>query len=309
MTVAEGDPLIGPASPEAAAEALWLVFQHVAAEDRLQQVDALLNGARTGKVSLAGLLEARRGGRLVGAIFSQVQAGKTALVWPPRLVSGEPTGTGGRLMAASTKWLARQQVRVANALLESVSQQDDALLRGGGYKRLAELLYLVSREDEFARSQPSGLLQFEAYSGANHQRLARAVEATYEQTLDCPALEGVRDIEDVLAGYRAAGVFAGGRWLIVRHQGRDVGCLLLADHPEHENWELVYMGLVPSARGNGWGIQIARHAQWLTRQAGRPRLVLAVDAANAPAIRVYTAVGFQPCERRTVYVKTFESSR
>ncbi len=131
------------------------------------------------------------------------------------------------------------------------------------------------------------------------------MEATYQQTRDCPQLNGVRDVEDVLAGYRAAGVFDAGRWLIVRHAGTDVGCLLLTDFPEHDNWELTYMGVAPSARGNGWGIEMVRYAQWRARLAGRSRLVLAVDAANDPAIRMYVAAGFQAWERRTVCVKVF----
>ena len=265
----------------------------------------MLADALSGKVSLAGLLEARREGQLVGATFSQVQVGRTAVVWPPRLKPGEPTTTAIELMAATDRWLTGQPVRLAHALLESAIDEDDALLRGGGYDPVAELLYLTSREEAFPRSPPSGPLEFEPYRSANHDRLARAVEATYHETLDCPTLDGIRDVEDVLAGYRATGEFAADRWLIVRHQARDVGCLLLADHPEHDNVELVYMGLEVRARGHGWGIHVARHAQWLTRQAGRPRLALAVDAANSPAVAAYRAVGFELFERRKAYLKVF----
>jgi len=300
--------LIGPASPPQASEALSLVFRRLSGEDRIQRVEALLADALSGRVSLAGLLEARRQGRLVGAMFSQVQVGNTAVVWPPRLLPGEPMATARELIAAMDRWLAGQPVRVAHALLESVIDEDDALLRGGGYEPLAELLYLASQEGAFPRCPPSGPLQFEPYRSTNHDRLARSVEATYHQTLDCPTLNGIRDVEDVLAGYRAVGAFAADRWLIVRHRARDVGCLLLAEHPEQDNVELVYMGLQASARGNGWGTHMARHAQWLTRKAGRPRLVLAVDAANAPAIAVYRAVGFELLERRKAYLKVFGGS-
>ena len=37
------------------------------------------------------------------------------------------------------------------------------------------------------------------------------------------------------------------------NDGRDVGVLLLADHPRARHWELMYMGLVPEARGTGLG--------------------------------------------------------
>jgi ribosomal protein S18 acetylase RimI-like enzyme len=183
------------------------------------------------------------------------------------------------------------------------------VLRTAGFEPLAELLYLVSGRDDFPRARPTSDLEFEPYSAAGHDRLARVVEATYEGTLDCPQLDGVRQIDDILAGYRSTGVFAPSRWLLVRNGARDVGCLLLADHPNEENWELVYMGLVPSARGNGWGKDVTRHAQWLTGQAGRARLVLAVDAANKPAIRTYLELGFRRWDRRRVLWRTFEPSK
>ncbi len=123
----------------------------------------------------------------------------------------------------------------------------------GGFRRLAELFYLVSQESEFPTSPPLSPLEFEPYSPSNHGRLARIVEATYGQTRDCPGLNGVRDVEDVLAGYRASGVFDAGRWLLVRHGGADVGCLLLSDFPEHDNWELCYMGVAPRRAGTVGG--------------------------------------------------------
>ena len=64
------------------------------------------------------------------------------------------------------------------------------------------------------------------------------------------------------------------------------------------------MGLIPEARGQEHGIDIVRYAQWLAAEAGAERLVLAVDAANAPAIRVYSAAGFQTWDRRSVFLRT-----
>ncbi len=89
----------------------------------------------------------------------------------------------------------------------------------------------------------------------------------------------------------------------MRHSQRDIGCLLLADHPESNQWELVYMGLVPEARGRGWGAKIARHAQWEAQRAGRERLVLAVDAANRPAVAMYQQAGLFAWDRRVVLLR------
>jgi RimJ/RimL family protein N-acetyltransferase len=307
MSHAEPGFSIGPAAAEQSAEALALVFCQLPPEFSQGQVEALLADAQRDPQSLDGLLIARRGQRLVGAIFSQIQPGYAALLWPPRIVPAEPAETLGRLLAASDERLVRRQVRIVQCLVPDDSHADDALLTQDNYRHLATLLYLASMEKEYPTSAPQGSLVFEPSNASNDERLRRVVETTYQQTLDCPALNGIRTVEEVLTGYRSAGEFDPRLWFLVTHDGEDVGCLLLSDYPEQENWELIYMGLVPSARGHGWGKQIARQAQWLARQAGRPRLVLAVDAANVPALRMYAAAGFRAWQRRRVFLKTFSS--
>ncbi len=302
MDTSHSGPQIGEIRPQDQDAALELVFDHLAPADRRRQIDEALAAQRSG-AALCGLIGAWRGGRLVGAAFSQVQAGKMAILWPPRYAPGEPESTAASLLAASWEFLASRQVALALVLLETASEAEETLLRQGGFDRLADLLYLVSLKVELPRVAPVRQLDFEPYRETDHDRLVRIVEATYEATFDCPRLDGVRSTEDVLAGYRATGQFDPARWLIVRHAQSDVGCVLLADHPQYDHMELLYMGLMRAARGHGWGMQLARHAQWLAGRAGRARLVLAVDSANTPALRTYTAVGFQAWQQRRLYVR------
>ena len=63
------------------------------------------------------------------------------------------------------------------------------------------------------------------------------------------------------------------------------------------------MGLVPEVRGRGWGRQITRYAQWLGRGARIERILVAVDAANEPAVAAYRSTGFELWERRSVYLR------
>ena len=130
------------------------------------------------------------------------------------------------------------------------------------------------------------------------------MERTYTDTLDCPQLNGVRDIEDVLAGYRACGTFAAARWLIVSRGEMGIGCLLLTDHEAEDQWEIVYAGLVPAARGKHYGLTMSRYAQWLAQRGGA-RLVLAVDASNAPAVKMYESAGFVIWDRRRALLQIF----
>lgn len=299
---------IGPLAPEDRARGLQLLFGHLEPERRAHEQRLLLASIARGHVPPDRLLEARREGRLVGVVCSQIQPGRAAVVWLPRLADDEPATTAAELLTATCKRLAEHGVCVAQVLVERAGEADVTLLGQAGFEHLTDLLYLVCLEGELPDSPPETPFTFEPYCPANHQRLTQVIEATYQQTLDCPRLNGVRRIEDVLAGYRATGEFDPGRWLIVRCADRDVGCLLLTDHPKQGNWELIYMGIAADHRGQGWGMEITRYAQWLTRRAGQRRLVLAVDAENEPAIRIYARAGFRAWDRRSVYLRAFDAA-
>jgi len=299
---------IRPATTACQADALALVFADLAPPVRQDQVNMSLEAIAAEPNGGGGLLAAERDGCMVGALFAQLQPGRAAIVWPPRLLAGESSEAAVRLLEAACDWLHDRDVRFAQAILPIETFDDAVVLHAAGFRHIAHLLYLVATRDTFPTAPPAADLAYEPYDPSRPERFVGVLEATYEQSFDCPALEGMRTIDETLAGYRATGVFDPHRWLIVRHQGLDIGCLVLTDHPAHENWELVYMGVVPSARGRRWGVRIARHAQWLAQQAGRQRLVLAVDAANLPAIKTYSMAGFEVWERRSIYGKPLGTS-
>ncbi len=213
-----------------------------------------------------------RAEKLTGAIVVQTQPGRTAVVWPPRLLPEEPQETSGQLLHAGTAHLPQLGIRMVQAVLPTDVGADADSLVAAGFGHVSDLLYLVCLNDQFPASPPCSELQFQPCSDAHDVQFAELVEATYENTLDCPAVNGVRRTDDVLLGYQATGNFDPQRWFIVRHQGEAIGCLILTDYPEHATWELIYMGLLLAARGRGRGVGIARHAQWLCGQAGASAL-------------------------------------
>src|SRR5690606_2604680 len=126
------------------------------------------------------------------------------------------------------------------------------------------------------------------YSPDTHADFAATVQASYEQSLDCPALNGLRDIEDVLAGHRATGDFDPNLWTLLLEHDRPIGVSLLARLPYADSCELVYFGLVPAARGRGLGHLAMQHTLATLARTDLSRLTLAVDANNLPAYRLYT---------------------
>ena len=211
-------------------------------------------------------------------------------------------------MDAALQALAVTDIQVIQSLLPTDAGEDADLLRLAGFRHFSDLLYLVCLDRDFptepltSGSLASGV-EFLAIGGEYEQRIGKLVEATYVETRDCPAVNGLRCIQDVLLGYRATGNPDSQGWLVIRHRGEDVGCLITADHPQHNTRELIYMGLVAAARRHGLGAMVVRHASWQATQAGRQRLVLAVDAANEPALRMYAAAGFQAWDRKSVFIR------
>ncbi|MHB8953962.1 MAG: GNAT family N-acetyltransferase [Pirellulaceae bacterium] len=264
----------------------------------------LLASQDHGQLDMQGLFLARRGQTLVGAAWGQITAGRSAFCWPAHLVPGEPEETAFQLQAAVDDYLDREHVVVIQAVLSVRAVTDAMRLVRAGYYHLADLNYLVCHLDDFPHERPATDLDFEPFSPGDPIRLRKLVARTYLESLDCAGLDHSRPLADVLEGYRETGRYRPEWWLAVRHDGHDVGCVLMADHPEHDQCELMYLGIVPEMRGRGWGIEATRHVQWLMRRVPRERMILAVDDTNWPAQGVYSSTGFDIWDRRCVYVRS-----
>jgi len=285
-------------------EALALVLCDLAPSQRRDLGKLLLSVDDPADLANEALFVARRGTELRGAAWGQRQAGNYAVFWLPQVVPGEDAKTEQRLAERVVEALDTTGIDLAQSLLTAPNASTINLLRHVGFRHLADLMYLTCEAARFPTTAPETReIEFEDYATTQRGRLIRIVEQTYEGTLDCTALNGIRDLDDVINGYQNTGVFAAANWQFVRCGGQDVGVLLLADHPQARHWELVYMGLVPEVRGRGWGRQIARYAQWLGRRAAIERILVAVDAANVPAATAYAATGFEMWDRRAVYLR------
>jgi ribosomal protein S18 acetylase RimI-like enzyme len=277
----------------------WL-FAELPPQERAVRIAKLRAQYTNGPIE--GLWAAYRGGRMVGAMRAQVQPGRTALVTLGDMAPHEPPESAEALLSRAVEGLRSQGVQVVQAVLETEGAAAQRLL-GGGFRHVTNVLYLVSLRTAFPESPPAEHLEFVPYATQEHRRFADLVERTYLGTLDCVAMDAVRSVDDVLEGYRRAGTFDPARWLVAHSAGRDVGCLILGEDLGMDGWELVYLGVVPEARRRGHALAMTRHAQWLARGAGRSRMVLAVDAANRPAIAVYAAAGFAAWDQRILYLR------
>ena len=77
--------------------------------------------------------------------------------------------------------------------------------------------------------------------------------------------------------------------------------LLVNLHPERDLLEIVYLGVVPEARGQGLGQAIVQFAVSGARSERRP-IVLAVDSRNHVAQRIYSRWGFVELTVQSVHI-------
>ena len=297
-------------SPEGNAAVLALAAQAWPPSERSGQLTALAELVQSGQSESLVLLGAYRGDRLCGAVLAQVLVGRAAVVWPPQLASEARAAIAQQLLDELRLELSVQDVCLGQAVLDDVKSKGAAALLSAGYVHAGDLAYLAADEASFPSAAPALAFGLVAAATIEPERLTRVVDATYRGSLDCPQVDGLRPTADVLAGYRAVGQHRPEWWLVAceqaaRGENRDVGCLLLVDHPAQDQIEIVYLGIVPECRGRRWGLALARQAQWLARAAGRSRVVLAVDAANHPALQAYEAAGFVAWDRRSILVADF----
>ena len=132
----------------------------------------------------------------------------------------------------------------------------------------------------------------------NADRFAAVIEATYIGSQDCTVLEGLRTGREALASHRLSGQFCSDLWILYKDANVDVAVVLLNRHPDQSAVELVYFGVIPSARGRGYGRTALIQALNTAAAQGSQLAFLAVDAKNACAIDIYAQVGFTHLSRR-----------
>jgi mycothiol synthase len=241
---------------------------------------------------------------LRGAILCLPVPGRSALVWPPGVHGEQAVAIEDALMRHATAWLRQCGVKLVQTLLAPEETFLAAPLERNGFTAVTRLWYM--RHD---LNLPLDCLNTPArldYQSFDESALfPQTLSRTYEGTRDCPEVNGVRSIEEVLAGHRAQGAYDPGRWWLAREAGRPIGVLMLTEMPESGDWEVAYMGVVPEARRHGYGREMLLHALCEARAAEVPAVTLSVDARNQPAWNLYRAVGFEPYDQRVVYLAIY----
>lgn len=249
------------------------------------------------------------GGQYVAAVLLVPGAGRTMMVYtsPQRGVGG--SATVARLLDHACKAVAGGGI--AQALLEPGESSSRIGFERAGFIFVGDLLYMRRAWSEPAPERgvtwPAGIA-VDPWRDGLEPDLAAALERSYEGTLDCPELCGMRETADVIESHRATGRFDPALWWLVREHGEPMGAMLLNPNPAQDHTELVYLGLAPGVRGRGLaGALLGLGLRALPGRAPRTALC-AVDSRNTPARRLYERAGFREFARRSAFVRTLASA-
>ena len=266
-----------------------------------------LDEAKQGGIDLSGLWIASKKSNIVGTLLTHALAGRAVAIWPPEVVPIWRRRTVAvALLRSALKDVQQKGFLVAQALVDRTSPRSArGDLSQGGLPRVTQLIYMA-RPTALPLPLPASVPRFDWRSyGPDTESLFRHVlNRTYEGSFDMPELEGVRSLDDVIAAHRAGGRFDPSRWKIATlpDDPESAAVLLMTDQPDRGLWEIAYLGLTPPARGRGLGEVVLAYALEMARPHS-PRLVLAVDARNKPAFRLYRKAGFLPFDRRSVHLR------
>jgi len=295
--------------PASDQEALAIAARAWPATERLAYGQAIENLIANGLADHVVLIAARGQNRILAAQLSQMLAGKAAIAWPPQFEAEAEAADRESIAAALAQQLSfaltQGGMHIAQSLLAQGEAESGKWLEIGGFSHAADLLYLAADTSRGPAEPPRLPVELEPFTLDATRRLIDVIQRTYVGTLDCPQLDGLRETADVIDGYKSVGEFRPELWFFVRYGAKDVGCLLMNLHPDVQHAEIVYLALTPEVRGRGWGLELSKHALWIAWQSKSQRAVLAVDAANEPAVRMYSVAGFDAFDRREVWLMTF----
>jgi ribosomal protein S18 acetylase RimI-like enzyme len=273
-------------------QALSLILGSAGTPAGNQQVLEFLQFASQRGINTNDLWVIVAGGRTVWAILPIVSPGHTALLFTPS--TRPPDIDVGPLIESACINVIERDVHLAQVLVDPPDKAIRSLYAGLGFREMAELVYLhVGTLRPVVPEDLPENFWWQTYSPATHPLFEQAILESYQKSLDCPALNGMRDIGDVIAGHKASGEFNPRFWFVLTERDMPRAILLLSRVPRTDTAELVYLGLAPQVRGRGIGDIAMRQAIWAVREMNLTRLTLAVDSQNSFALSLYYRHGMQ----------------
>lgn len=296
-----------PARPDERSAALQMLLSHLDSPERDARRFGVLDGLADGSIDPTGLIVLPGLDRPLGAVLAAPAVGGGGVVWPPAVATlHQADEVAAALVEAAWSWLRGKGARLVQSLVGAEPERRCRFLSDNGFRRvtvLINLAYELAPVGQASLPASAARLALGPYDEARPEAFHRTLTRTYEGSLDCPEVTGIRTVEEVIAGHKVQGRYDPANWWLAREGGEPVGLLLQVDHPSQEEREVAYLGIVPEARRKGHARELLARAIEAARADGFSRLVLAVDERNAPAWRLYSDLGFVETGRQQVFLR------
>jgi len=299
---------ITAARPDEWSAAFELALAQVPETERPGRVLNALALLSAGEIDPQGIFVARTPTGLAGVQVCLPLAGKSGLFWLPQVVAAwRESDLGERLVCAAVAWVRQRGAKLAQAILPAADVARAGPLVRSGFRHITRLHYLRHQLVDIAPLPAVRAMRIRPWSPTLEVVFQDTLLHTYEGTLDCPELNGVRTIDEIIAGHRAQGVWRPERWWLALVDDKPAGVTLLTELFDQGGWDLSYVGVVPNLRRRGLGRALSVHALHAARDAGALQLMVAVDERNVAAEEMYQSLGFELTESREVFLLVFSS--
>ena len=246
--------------------------------------------AKAGKQTSAAAMVVESPGRIGMLLHSPVG---------PRASEGDALS---RTIAAASIAALEDNLAFVQAMMPENSCAAAKAVTDAGFTHLARLVHMTLD----AKAHPGEIDQRISWlAGGQYEEklLEHVISSTYEGSLDCPALTGLRPVSDIIAGHKSSGIFTPQCWWIAHFDGHPSGCLLMNDSSSSEQFcEIVYLGVVPQFRGKGIAKAMIAKASAEALRRGKSKIRLAMDDANIYAKRIYVGCGFATTSVQLAYI-------
>ena len=249
---------ITTAAPEERSAAFELALRHLGEDVRPARVLNALSLVAAGEISSEGIFVARGPEGLRGVQICVPLPGASGLFWLPRTRPVD-AGLENQLVHFALDWLGERGTKLAQAFLSPEDSPGSGPLLHCGFQAVTRPPLSRTWPGSVSPPLPAHrdyiLVPIRKRIGSFFTRPL----CTYEATQDCPELNGVRTIEEIIAGHHGQSGYHPDRWWLACEGNRPVGVAMVNEITDVKAWDLSYLGIVPEARGRGLGRELAGH--------------------------------------------------
>jgi len=284
----------------------------VAKNKHLEAATALLGGKKHRAQSLLQTLRVRpsktyrfiaqEDDAIKAAVLVVMNEGATATILATEPTSKVHVETVQSLIEESIQGLRGSGCSIAQTVLPVDAESFALAYSNAGFEYLATLTYMERKRSSKLNVSHTCEAKFIPMTNQPDTSLESILLDTYEGSLDCPRIHGLRHITDIIQGHRGLGQYDPSLWSLAELHENIVGALLLNAVPESNCMELAYLGVAPAARGFGLGDAFVQRAVEQSIKRGFSKITLAVDGDNLPAINLYSRWGFGETGKRLTMI-------